>query len=151
MAEVRVAVLSDDLIWGTRLVELVRAGGTAAIACRSAAMFEQALPGAELAIVDLTARSYDGVGAIALAAGQGRRVLAVGQHDDHDLRSRARSAGADRVLAYRAVAEGGPAVLSGWIQDAAQARSGETGRPPVGAGPEPGHAVSHGPSPETRP
>lgn len=151
MAEIRVAVLSDDLIWGTRLVELVRAAGTTAIACRSAALFEQALPGAELAIVDLTARSYDSVAAIALAAGQGRRVLAVGQHDDHALRSRARRAGADRVLAYRAVAEGGPRVLDGWIRDAAQPRSDQTGRTPVGAGPEPARAAPRGPSPETRP
>ena len=66
-------------------------------------------------IVDLTARAYDGVAAIGAAAASGRRVLAVGQHDDQTLRKRALAAGADRVYAYRKLFEDGPAVLSAWI------------------------------------
>ena len=49
-------------------------------------------------IVDLTARAYDGIAAIAAAHAAGRPVLAVGQHDDVALRRRALAAGADRVL-----------------------------------------------------
>ena len=36
------------------------------------------------AIVDLTARAYDGIAAIGRPRAAGARVLAVGQHDDHD-------------------------------------------------------------------
>jgi hypothetical protein len=68
-------------------------------------------------IVDLTARAYDGVAAIAAARGAGRPVLAVGQHDDLDLRRRALTAGADRVHPYRQLFEDGPRQLGRWLAD----------------------------------
>jgi DNA-binding response OmpR family regulator len=73
------------------------------------------LPDVDCVIVDLTARAYDGVAAVAAASAAGRPVLAVGQHDDQELRTRARKAGADRVYAYRKLFEDGPATLSAWI------------------------------------
>jgi DNA-binding NarL/FixJ family response regulator len=93
----------------------VRAAGATAVPSRSAAGLETALPDVDLVIVDLTARAYDGIAAIGLASGAGRPVLAVGQHDDHDLRKRALAAGASRVYAYRKLFEDGPATLSAWI------------------------------------
>jgi len=42
-------------------------------------------------------------------------VLAVGQHDDHELRKRALACGADRVLAYRKLFEEGPATIEAWV------------------------------------
>ena len=73
------------------------------------------LPEVDRVIVDLTARAYDGVEAIAAARAAGRPVLAVGQHDDQVLRKRALAAGADRVYAYRKLFEDGPATLAAWI------------------------------------
>lgn len=73
------------------------------------------LPDVDRVIVDLTARAYDGVEAVALAHASGRPVLAVGQHDDIALRKRASAAGADRVYAYRKLFEDGPATLAAWI------------------------------------
>ena len=73
------------------------------------------LPEVDRVIVDLTARAYDGVDAIVVARAAGRPVLAVGQHDDLDLRKRALAAGADRVYAYRKLFEDGPATLAAWI------------------------------------
>ena len=73
------------------------------------------LPEVDRVIVDLTARAYDGVEAIAAARAAGRPVLAVGQHDDLALRKRALAAGADRVYAYRKLFEDGPATLAAWI------------------------------------
>ena len=73
------------------------------------------LPDVDRVIVDLTARAYDGVEAIAVARATGRPVLAVGQHDDVELRKRALAAGADRVYAYRKLFEDGPATLAAWI------------------------------------
>ena len=120
----RVVVLADDLIWATRLVGQLRTVGADPIRVGSAAAFAAALavqssdadgerPGH--AVVDLTARSYDGLAAVRLAVAAGFRVLCVGQHDDHDERRAARAAGAERVLAYRRLFENGHAVLAAWL------------------------------------
>ena len=110
-----VVVRADDLIWSTRLVTQLRAAGALPVHVRDAAGFERALPDAQRAIVDLTARAYDGVAAVAAAAGAGRRVLAVGQHDDLRLRKAALAAGAERVYAYRKLFEDGQATLERWL------------------------------------
>ena len=78
-----------------------------------------ALPQVDRVVVDLTARAYDGVDAIETARAAGVRALAVGQHDDHELRKRALAAGADRVYAYRKLFEAGPATLEAWLGAAA--------------------------------
>ena len=111
----RVAVLADDLIWSTRLTDALQAAGADPTPVRSLEALEAALPGADRVIVDLTARAYDGVAAIETARAQGRPVLAVGQHDDHELRRRALAAGADRVFAYRKLFEDGPRTLATWL------------------------------------
>ena len=109
------AILADDLIWATRLADLVRGAGAVAMPVRSAAALEATLDEVDRVVVDLTARAYDGVAAIALARAAGRPVLAVGQHDDVDLRRRALAAGADRVHPYRRLFADGPRQLAGWL------------------------------------
>ena len=59
-------------------------------------------------IVDLTARAYEGVAAVEIAAHSENHVLAVGQHDDAELRRRALEAGAEQVYPYRLLFERGP-------------------------------------------
>jgi hypothetical protein len=119
-ATVPVAILGDDLIWTTRLADAVTAAGGRPARSRRLADFETALVDAPtLAIVDLTALAYDGIEAIRAATAAGVRTLAVGQHDDVELRKRALAAGAARVLAYRKLFEDGPAVV--------RALLGETG------------------------
>jgi DNA-binding response OmpR family regulator len=110
-----VAVLADDLIWATRLAGHVRSAGAEPVAARDLAGFLAALGRTSLAIVDLTARGYDGVAAIEQATASGARVLAVGQHDDRELRQRALAAGAERVFAYRKLFEDGPRTLEAWL------------------------------------
>jgi CheY-like chemotaxis protein len=112
-----VAVLADDLIWATRLADLVRGAGAVAVPVRTAAALEAALPEVDRVVVDLTARAYDGVAAIAVAHAAGRPVLAVGQHDDATLRRAALAAGADRVRPYRRLFEDGPRQLAAWLAD----------------------------------
>jgi DNA-binding response OmpR family regulator len=73
------------------------------------------LPNVDRAIVDLTARAYDGIAAIAAAASAGLPVIAIGQHDDREARHRALAAGADRVLAYRKVFEDGQRQVGAWL------------------------------------
>jgi DNA-binding response OmpR family regulator len=118
---VHVLVLADDLIWSTRLVAQVRAADAEVTSVRTLAAFEAGLTAADAAIVDLTARAYDGISAIARAAAAGKRVLAVGQHDDVELRKRALAAGAQRVHPYRKLFEDGPATLAKWLNPVAEA------------------------------
>ncbi len=118
----RVAVLADDLIWATRLADQVRAAGGAPRAVRTLGALEAALPDVDQVVVDLTARAYDGVAAIELAAASGRPVIAVGQHDDAPLRRRALAAGAQRVYAYRKLFDDGPETLRAWLAPATATR-----------------------------
>jgi DNA-binding NarL/FixJ family response regulator len=120
VAGLRIAILADDLIWATRLAALVRAAGADPVAMRSTAALGTALAGGvERVIIDLTARAYDGVEAIAAAVGAGAAVLAVGQHDDVGLRRRALAAGASRFVPYRLLAEAsGPATVARWAATA---------------------------------
>lgn len=111
----RVAVLADDLIWATRLVDGVRRLGAEPILVRSIEGLAGALPAADGCVVDLTARAYDGIQAIKAARDAGVAVIAVGQHDDAETRRAALAAGAGRVYAYRVLFEHGDRVLGDWI------------------------------------
>jgi hypothetical protein len=106
-----VAVLADDLIWASRLADAITAAGGTPRRIRRTAD----LDGAPRAIVDLTARAYDGVDAVRAASRAGARVVAVGQHDDAALRRAALEAGAERVFTYRALFEGGEKLIGAWL------------------------------------
>jgi hypothetical protein len=112
----RVAVLAQDLIWQDRLARDVEAAGATPIRAKTAPEFDRALACADYAIIDLTARAYDPLTAIERARSLGAQVLAIGPHDDLDLRKRALARGADRVLAYRKLFEDGPNTISSWLE-----------------------------------
>ena len=84
---------------------------------RTLAGLETALPDVDRVVVDLTARAYDGLVAITLAHAARRPVLAVGQHDDVELRRAAIAAGADRVHPYRRLFDDGPRQLARWLAE----------------------------------
>jgi DNA-binding NarL/FixJ family response regulator len=118
----RVVVLADDLIWATRLSDAITAAGASPERIRRLEDLADrlTLPASTesrggWAIIDLTARAYDGVEAIRLARGAGARVVAVGQHDDLPLRKAALEAGAERVFTYRALFEDGPRTIAAWL------------------------------------
>ena len=113
-----VVVLADDLIWATRLSDALATAGASPRRARRLEDLVSMLapaPGGGLAIIDLTARAYDGVEAVRAATDAGARVVAVGQHDDVALRKAAIAAGAERVFTYRALFEGGPKALAAWL------------------------------------
>jgi len=112
----RIAILAQDLIWSDRLARAVEAAGGEPALAKTAPEFDRALVDADLAIVDMTARAYDPLAAIERARSAGVRVVAVGQHDDHDLRKRALARGAERVYAYRKLFEDGPATIAVWLE-----------------------------------
>ena len=120
-----IAILAQDLIWSDRLARAVEAAGAEPLSVRTAPEFERALGGAKLAIVDLTARAYDPLAALELAGTVGVRVIAVGQHDDRELRRRAIALGAERVYAYRKLFEDGPGTIERWLASPPVARTEE--------------------------
>jgi len=111
----RVAILADDLIWGTRLADAVRRAGGEAMPVRNLAGLVGALIAADGCLVDLTARAYDGLAALREATESGVPAVAVGQHDDADARRAATAAGATKVYAYRTLFEHGDRELGAWI------------------------------------
>jgi len=123
MSRPRVAVLAQDLIWQDRLARAVEAAGGEPARAKTAPELDRALVGADFAIVDLTARAYDGVAAIARARQAGAKVLGVGQHDDVELRKQALIAGAWKVLAYRKLFEDGPAVIGAFLGETVEAHA----------------------------
>jgi len=110
----RVAVVADDLIWRSRLVAAVERSGATPLTCGSRDELDALLSAPEAVsgvLVDLNGRVFDGIEAVRAAASAGRRVLAVGQHEDLDLRRRALAAGAVRVFSYNKLFADGPRVV----------------------------------------
>ena len=99
-----VRVVADDLIWASRLDNAVKRAGATPVR-----------QGGDVAIVDLTGRTYDGVAAVEAAVADGATVIAVGQHEDLDVRKRALTAGARRVFSYQKMFSDGPQVVADLI------------------------------------
>lgn len=94
--------------------------GTTSVPIRSASALATALadaPADAPVIVDLNGRAYDGVEAVRSATAAGHRVLAVGQHEDLELRRRALAAGARRVFSYNKLFSDGPNVVTALLGD----------------------------------
>lgn len=109
-----ILVVADDLIWSSRLAALVRGAGREPIVVAAGAL-PASLTGIGAAIVDLTVRRGDPLDAVRRVAAGGTPVLCIGQHDDVATRKAALVAGATRVLAYRKLAEDGPAVVAAFL------------------------------------
>jgi CheY-like chemotaxis protein len=115
----RVIVLADDLIWADRLGRAVEAAGGRAVRIgtdRALAVELASSPDSRpFAVIDLTARAYDGIEAVRQVTASGTRVLAVSQHDDQPTRQAALEAGAERVLAYRKLHAAGPETVGAFL------------------------------------
>ena len=109
-----VLVVADDLIWASRLVAAADRAGAPGRIARDAKELAAGLAQRDTAavIVDLNGRRYDGVEAVRAAAGAGGPVLAVGQHEDLELRRRALAAGAQRVFSYNKMFRDGAQVVA---------------------------------------
>lgn len=112
----RVAIVADDLIWASRLSEIVRRAGGEPVRIASPALLRAALATLDGCVVDLVARSFEGLAAVSLAAAASVPTVALGQHDDAAGRQAARAAGAARVFAYRSAFEHGDRDLGRWVR-----------------------------------
>lgn len=120
VATLPVLIVADDLIWSSRLRAAADRAGTSSVVVRSASQLATALAEAHAdtpVIVDLNGRAYDGVDTVHAAAVAGHRVLAVGQHEDLELRRRALAAGARRVFSYNKLFSDGPNVVAALLDD----------------------------------
>ena len=114
-AALPVIVLADDMIWSSRLIEAVTRAGTTATAVRTSAELTKALAESTEetpVVVDLNGRAYDALHLVEVAAEEGHPVIALGQHEDIDLRKRALGAGAIRVFSYNKMFTDGPAIIT---------------------------------------
>ena len=103
------------MIWSSRLIEAVTRAGTTAIAVRTSAELTKALAESTEetpVVVDLNGRAYDALHLVEVAAEEGHPVIALGQHEDIDLRKRALGAGAIRVFSYNKMFTDGPAIIT---------------------------------------
>ena len=100
-----VRVVADDLIWASRLQAAVQKAGAAPVRY-----------GGDAVVVDLNGRTYDGVSAVAEAAANGTPTIAVGQHEDLELRKRALAAGARRVYSYNKMHTDGPRLVAALLE-----------------------------------
>jgi DNA-binding NarL/FixJ family response regulator len=103
-----VRVVADDLIWASRLRAAVERAGARPVR-----------DGGDAVVVDLNGRTYDGVSAVAAAAQAGTPTIAVGQHDDIELRRRALAAGARRVYSYNKMHTDGPHLVAALLEPVA--------------------------------
>ena len=117
-------MLADDLIWSTRLASILREAGTEPVTVRTPGALRAAGVGG--AIVDLTARAYDGIEAVRSATEDGTSVVCLAQHDDEATRRAALAAGARSVFPYRTLHEKGAGALARWLAELAPVDDGVT-------------------------
>lgn len=107
----RVGVLADDLIWASRLAAAAEQAGALPVRLTGRDALVEALDGPfrpVALLVDLAGRRFDPLDGIWVASEAGLPVLAVGQHEDLDLRHRALEAGARGWISYNAFYRRGP-------------------------------------------
>ena len=98
-------MLADDLIWATRLLDGVRRAGGDPVAARTLAAFDAGSPARTAALVDLTARAYDGLGALAPRQRPASRRSRSASTTTSRSQGGAQGRGRARVYAYRALFE----------------------------------------------
>ncbi|MFI5010109.1 MAG: hypothetical protein ACHQDY_07530 [Solirubrobacterales bacterium] len=98
----RVVALVPDLLFGSQVQGMLRAGGFEVELVGSAERARERLPGAAVLAIDLTSTDLDGPGLVRELAGAGSlanvRTLGFYAHVDPDARQRALNAGFDQVV-----------------------------------------------------
>jgi DNA-binding response OmpR family regulator len=128
----RVGILADDLIWASRLTAAAEQAGAEPLRLTSRDALIEALDGPfrpVALLVDLAGRRFDPLDGIWVAAEAGLPVLAVGQHEDLDLRDRALEAGASGWISYNAFFRRGADRVGDLLGSEASARADPSARP----------------------
>jgi hypothetical protein len=114
----RVVAVFDDLLLGSNVLGMLRAGGHEATLAGGAGVRPE---GAEVLIVDLAAGTFDGVAVVEelRASGElgGARTLGVYSHVDVETRRRAEGAGFDLIVPRSRMAREGRTLVEGLVSD----------------------------------
>jgi hypothetical protein len=108
----RVVAFVPDLLFGSRVLEAIRAAGHEPVAAADGAALAAAVAGAQAAVVDLTHEPAARVEMVAQARPQGLRVLAFYSHVEGDVRRLALEAGFDLVVPRSRMAREGSALVA---------------------------------------
>lgn len=95
MSAPRVVLLSDDLMFGSKVERMIRDAGAQPVLAAGPDAVRDAGDTTALLVVDLVTDAFDGIAAIGDA---GVKTLAYYAHTDDDVRRAALEAGCDRVV-----------------------------------------------------
>jgi hypothetical protein len=107
----RVVAWVPDLLFGSKLLELLQAGGHDAALVPDTARLAEAAPAAGVVVVDLTADAADRVAALGELDLGDARTLAFYSHVEAETRELAERAGLDRVVPRSRMAREGAALV----------------------------------------
>jgi hypothetical protein len=105
----RIALLSPDLLFGSRVEGSLRAAGHEVFRVASPAEASEAA----LLVIDLTAEAEDRLAG--LGAADGPRTLAFYSHVEQDVRALAERAGVEKVVPRSRMAREGAALVEGML------------------------------------
>ncbi len=119
-------LLSDDLIFTSRITATARAFGGVVLPCRTIEQLQTKLREAltQCVIVDLNHPAWDTLGGVALVrsvVGDGPMIVAYGSHVDAERLRTARQSGCNLVLPRSAFVERLEGELTAWLVGTAQA------------------------------
>jgi hypothetical protein len=113
----RAVAFVPDLLFGSNVVGMLAAGGHDVVLVSTPAQLDDALVGADVLIVDLTADPGERIEAARQALGDdGPRTLAFFSHVEHDVRAEAERAGFDLVVPRSRMARAGAELVSALAQ-----------------------------------
>lgn len=115
----RVVAVVPDLLFGSKVLESIRAAGHEPVAAGDADTLAAALPGAGAVIVDLTVDAAQRTELVRDACPSETPVLAFYSHVEADVRERARQAGFALVVPRSRMAREGPELVARLLEGAA--------------------------------
>lgn len=107
----RAVAFVPDLLFGSNVVGLLQAGGHDPVLVSNAAELADALDGADVLIVDLTADAADRIAAVGALASR-PPTLAFFAHVEHDVRAQADAAGFELVVPRSRMARAGAELVT---------------------------------------
>ena len=109
----RAVAYVPDLLFGSNVVGALSAGGHEPVLVTDAEALSEALPGADVLIVDLTADAPGRIAAVTAALGSGGPpTVAFFSHVEDDVKAAAQAAGFDLVVPRSRMARAGAALVS---------------------------------------
>ena len=107
----RAAAFVPDLLFGSNVVGMLRAGGHEPVLVSNAADLAAALDGADVLIVDLTADAAERIAAVSALAAR-PPTLAFYAHVEQDVRDQAQAAGFELVVPRSRMARAGAELVT---------------------------------------